>query len=108
MLRRPTTIVRSTVPAVGTVLVEPDTDAPPTSVRRVTILVESDIQAALDTSLDAIARTRGYAWGIIPANVGKIQIWLQPQQYISAIAREDGLANCTVIIEYFDALPGGI
>lgn len=106
MLRRPTTFLRATVPATGAALVEPDSSAPASSVRRVTILLENDIQVGLDQTLDAIAASRGFAWPTIPGDVGRVQFFLQPAQYLNAISRNSGLATCSVIVEYFDQMPG--
>jgi len=105
-LRRPTTIEQMTVPLTGRMIVEADEGAPPESVRRVTLLVSDAIRAQIDASIDEIARTRGITWPLVPADVGRLPFYLRPDQYIGAISDEQGLAQCTVIVEYFDRMPG--
>lgn len=105
MLRRPTTFSLMTVPFTGRELIEADAGAPSESVRRVTLVVQDAIRAQLDQTIDDIARSRGIAWPMLPAGV-QTTFYLMPQQTLSAISHVQGLAQCTVITEYFSCMPG--
>ena len=108
MLRRPTTLEQKTVPLTGRMLVEPDAGAPAASVRRVTIVTSDVIRAQIDGALDDIARTRGIAWPYLPTSGMPLRFFLLPTQFIGAISENAGLAQCSVLIEYFERMPGEV
>lgn len=102
-LRRPTHSEQMNVPMTGRMIVAPDEAAPAGSLRRISIITSDSVAFKIDGGIEDIARTRAFAWPTVPEKTALQPFYLQPQQFVGAIAPDTGVATITVIVEYFDA-----
>jgi hypothetical protein len=105
-LRKPTTVERTTLDLQARMIVEPEYDAPPTTVRRVRLTVPPGVRVAIaidSPTPNAAGPGRAYKFVALPGNV-IVPIWLQPSQAIYGLCLpgENGMAEVGYICEFFD------